>query len=650
MLFHAPFVLGLLLQSQPAPTPPPATALIVGRVVDAGTGGPVAGAILQVSGSSLPPTPGSPPPRVMTTAQGQFVIRGLQKGAVNLNVSKPGYLMASSGQLRPRGPSRPVTIESDDAHVTDVVLRMWKFGSISGTVVDESGEPVPGVGVQAFDRNYFGGQARFVPSGSALTDDRGIYTIDNLVPGDYVVGAVSTTSAVPTGTLERVTSQMAPMAPPPEDLRLLFTTGVSLAKAGTPYAIGVDNFSVSETSPSGPGSVPILQPDGSLLVYPSVFYPSAAHFRDATGIAIRSGEDRTGIDIALHPARGVRVSGTIVGPDGPAANLGVHVAPAGDDETVMPIDTSTALTDANGGFTLFGVPEGQYTLRVTHVPSSPSPAPETTTIMSSGSMGGMISTSFASGAPLAGPVPTAPTLSANAPVAVGNTNITGLVVPLKSGGRITGHLEFDGTADKPTGNALVNIRMLAQSADGSRADRFGPVALGGHADETGAFTTVGVLPGRYVLQVIGMRPPWVVRSAMYRGQDLLDSPVAIDTGDISGVVITLTDRDQKIRGTVRAGQTPDPNATVFLFPADTTNATAAGPGPRRFRGIRSGVDGSYTFNGVPPGDYDIVAVTNDPGEGWQNPQVLASLAALATPIQIADGDSKTQDLTSVAIK
>lgn len=648
MLFHAPLVLALLLQSQTVPAPVH-SALIVGRVVDAESGAPIAGAILLVSGSSLPPGPGSPAPRVMTSAQGQFVIRGLQHGGVNLNVTKPGYLMAAYGQLRPRGPSRSVEIDTDDAHVTDVVVKMWKFGSISGTVVDEAGEPIGGVGVQAYERTYVAGQGRF---GGGLiganTDDRGIYTIGNLAPGDYVVGAVSTTSAVPTGTIEKVSSQATQVGPLPDDMRMLFTAGLSLAKPGTPYAIGIGNFSVSESSTLGLGLIPILQPDGSLLVYQSVFYPEAPHFDDATAIAIKSGEDRTGIDLALHLARGVRVSGTIVSPDGSSANLGVQLSVTGNNDTVFPIDAATGLTDANGGFTLFGVTPGQYTLRVTHIPSTPGPGPEVTTVMSSGS-GGMI-TAFSAFGGGAGPVPTAPTLSANMPVAVGNTDIAGLLVPLKSGGRITGHLEFDGTADQPTGGALSSIRTVAQSADGSRVQRLGPMGMEGHADDTGTFTTVGMVPGRYVLQVNGVPSPWVVRSAMYRGQDLLDSAVAIDSGDISGVVITLTDRTQNIRGTVRIGPAPDPNATVFLFPQDVTNSPAAGPAPRRFRGVRTGADGSYAFNDIPPGAYDIVAVTNDPGEGWQNPAVLASLAALATPLQVVDGEAKTQDLASATIK
>lgn len=643
MLFHAPYVLALLLQSQPAIAPLP-SGLIVGRVVDAGTGAPVPGAILQVSGSALPPAPGSTPPRVMTSPQGQFVIRGLHKGAVNLTVTKPGYLFASYGQLRAGGASRSVSIDSDEAHVTDVELRMWKFGSISGTVVDEAGEPMPGVGVQVFERTYVAGQPRFAGLMSGTTtDDRGMYGIENLAPGDYVIGAISMTSAVQTETLDKM--RQAPQGDPQASdlMRTLATTRLSMVPAGTAGAIGIGTFSVGEGGAFGNGSIPSLQPDGALLVYPTVFYPSASHIDGATVVAIRSGEARTGIDLALHPARGVSVSGTIVGPNGPAANMGVHLTPVGDETTVDPIDAATALTDPSGGFTLFGATPGQYTIRVTHVPSAQMSPPEMTTIVAAG---GMISGFGMAGGPAAGPIPSEPTLSGNLAVSVGNTDVTGVLVPLKSGGRITGHLEFDGTADKPDASGMVAIRTIPQSADGSRAYGIGPLA--GHADEAGAFTTAGVVPGRYLLQVVGARPPWVVRSAMYRGQDLLDSPVAIDSGDVSGVVITLTDRKQGIRGTVRVGPTPDPNAMVFLFPLDAANSTSAGP--RRFRGIRTGADGSYAFNDIPPGDYDIVAVGKDPGDGWQNPAILTALAALATPLQVGDGDSKTQDLTTATIK
>lgn len=643
MLLLTLSVLTLLAQAQLPATPPP-SALIVGRVVDAGTGSPIAGAIVQINGGGAPIV-GQGLPRVMTNASGQFVVRGLRKGSVFLTVTERGYVTASYGQLRPRGDSRPVVISADDAHVTGIELRMWKYGTIGGTIVDEQGEPVVGASVQAIQRTYVGGRPRFGGfTIGATTDDRGMYAFGSLLPGDYAVAVITTISAMPTETIDRA-MRGDPNDPLRMDLfRAMAMTRAPLAQPGTPYAIGIGNLSVGAQESTGP----MPQADGSLLVYPLVFYPSAAHIGEAGVVTVRSGEHRGGVDVALHPAHAVTVSGSVLGPDGPVPNTAVHLTPAEGEAAADPIDAAVALTDGSGGFTLVGVPPGQYTLRIAQIPSTPSAAPVTTIVQS-----GSTTIGFSSSGPPVGPpppVPTAPTLSVNAPISVGTANITGLIVPVKSGGRVTGRVEFDGTADKPEPRALTNMRIRAETADGSRLDPFMAITLTGHPDESGAFTTVGMPAGEYVLRVDGAPPHWFLRSAMYKGRDLLDSAVAVNSTDISGVVITLTDKTQALKGTVRDGQDADADATVLVFPSDAESWGSSGPSPRRFRTVRVGADGSYAMNNLPAGDYDLVALKGDPGDAWQDPALLTSLAGVATAIHLGEGDSKTQDLKSNPIR
>src|SRR5262245_48198953 len=66
----------------PQGQPPPPTGLIVGRVVDAGSGRPVPGAIVTIDGAGLSRA-GTPyrQPRAMTNASGQFVFRKLGRGS-----------------------------------------------------------------------------------------------------------------------------------------------------------------------------------------------------------------------------------------------------------------------------------------------------------------------------------------------------------------------------------------------------------------------------------------------------------------------------------------------------------------------------------------------------------------------------------------
>ena len=81
----------------------------------------------------------------------------------------------------------------------EAVVRLWKVGVITGQVSDEAGEPAIGVNVQAFRRADPGTPtAAYQGSGSARTDDRGIYRLATLPPGDYIIAVRQLHATVPT--------------------------------------------------------------------------------------------------------------------------------------------------------------------------------------------------------------------------------------------------------------------------------------------------------------------------------------------------------------------------------------------------------------------------------------------------------------------
>src|SRR4249919_1131210 len=127
---------------------PPASSIVAGRVVDATTGQPIAGAIVTPAGSaaSVAATTSPGPARVLTSANGNFVLRGLARGSLVLTATKGGYVNSTYGQRRPGGSTQPIPIDADQ-RITDLELRMWKFGAIAGTIVDEAGDPVVGTRV-----------------------------------------------------------------------------------------------------------------------------------------------------------------------------------------------------------------------------------------------------------------------------------------------------------------------------------------------------------------------------------------------------------------------------------------------------------------------------------------------------------------------
>src|SRR6185436_1652368 len=92
------------------------------------------------------------------------------------------------------------------------------------------------------------------------------------------------------------------------------------------------------------GINPPTSADGSLSLYPTVWHPSAASATDATIVTAGVGEQRTGID--LHPTltRAVRVSGTVVGPNGPVAHLALRLTPSRMDDVASVLTSSLSMS------------------------------------------------------------------------------------------------------------------------------------------------------------------------------------------------------------------------------------------------------------------------------------------------------------------
>ena len=603
-------------QAQPA-------GLIVGQVVDAATSRPIAGAVVNLLGSATIAAVRTQTevtfarggvltqPRILTGADGHFVFRDLPKGAFSVTATKAGYAEGASGRRRPGGPSQAITLE-EGQRTGDVIVRLWKLGTISGTVVDERGEPIVGMIVRAFRRSPAGGRNRFVGAGASGTDDRGMYRIAALLPGEYMVCACARQSSSPLEftTTVRATGPSSPFVDGPVSMN------PGSQSPGNPNAIQIGDTIVS----MAPGTAVARIAGSRLMTYPPAFHPQGQPASEAGTLSLTSGEERTGVDLQLNAVPVVRVSGALTSPDGVITGVPIRLVPSDVERIALDQESPTTLTNRAGSFTLPTVPAGQYTLRVTRRLAGFNP-----------------------------PATADDVLWAHVPLVIGGSDVSDIAVMLQNGLRISGQFAFEGKAERPAVAQLRQVPVIIDPVDGVPADS--PIMVGPNpVDVTGQFRTVGLPAGRYFLRVSGSPAGWMFKSAMYQGIDLSETPVDLHD-HLTGVVITFTDRWTGIRGAVRTAKNqPDDGALVLLFPSDPQRRSNYGPGARRMRSTRPSASGEFSFTSLPAGDYYVVAIPDEHAVDWQDTGSLDLFARMATRLTIAEGDQRTVDLRTREIR
>jgi hypothetical protein len=627
-----------LLVAAAAQTPAqgPSTGIVVGRVVDADVGTPVSGMLIRAGSHA-----------VVTDSQGRFVVGGLPKGTYTLTATIGGtgfspsgflvsglghqigpYLNGGYGQRRPNGPLQPLDL-GEGERITDAVIRVWKGGAINGRVVDEVGEPLVDFAVAAIARNSDG---RLLNGPSARTDDRGMYRLSTLAPGEYLVVVPQTQLLLPSSTIDAVLA-----APPDPTVTGRFSsTGAppppQQRQAAAPPHAGIKVGSSFLSSPAQllvTNSLVMTDRASNRFAYQTTFYPSAVTAARATAVTIRSGEDKQEVNVQLQPVPAVVVTGILMDGNGPVSNFGVHLIPEETGDGASVLQVATAVTDAAGSFLMPLVPSGTYRLLAvrTAQPGGPgaAPAPDTGDRLAD-----------AAGA------------WASQQLSVGDQNVSGVVLTLGPGIRVSGRLEFDGASERPQADRLKQVSVSLTRAHPLFRTLSGSVARS--VDASLEFVMPGVMPGRYVVNMPDIGP-WRLQSITAGGRDVTDTVLALSDADVKDVVITFTDRPAEITGTITgAKERADLEASVFLFPADRARWLDARAAARTFRIVRPSKAGVFRVPNLVAGEYFVVAARDDVAGDWPDSRLLAKLAPLATTVRVGINEKPVVNLQPVSMR
>ena len=330
---------------------PPVPAAVSGVIVDGATGQPIPGGFVEISRTDGGRTISK---RVSADSKGRFIITDiapatgywLSGSAGGYAPNEYGFEPGATEAIRDRLTFRL----ADGEWKRDLAMRLWRRAVISGRVVDERGHPVIGVTVRAYSPEFTGGVARLIGTAVvAATDDRGVYRIAGLEPGQYKVGLMSVQSTVPASVPDA--PQELAIGGMLSALRLGNGSTVSspVVSATPSHRLAITTFG---TPPAPEGGQP--------RAYPPLFYPGARSLADATWIRLDWGTERSGVDFRVQAVPAFTLSGRLdPAPSGP---LLLRLMPADFEHLPVGSEVATTVAETSGAFMFLNVPAGSYTL------------------------------------------------------------------------------------------------------------------------------------------------------------------------------------------------------------------------------------------------------------------------------------------------
>jgi len=363
--------------------------------------------------------------------------------------------------------------------------------------------------------------------------------------------------------------------------------------------------------------------DGTLRVYRRSCYPGTEILAGARVLGLRAAANVTDLNFPVHEAAGRRISGSLRGPSGPLAHITVRLVHADDKNATIlggeRLEAAAAISDADGNFRFLGVPAGRYTLRAWTGPTGGIPVTIGRNIWTQGL-----------------------SLWAEAPVTLGDSDLSGVAVTLRSPARITGRLVLDGAGRPPQAIQFSLALQPRQAFDP-------PVPLPVRPDRDGSFVLQGYAPGRYGLPfpTVG---GWRITSATVNGAPVPGHAMDLTTADVGDLVLTATNRFSTLTGQVipEAGLGPIA-ANILIFPANYEEWIANGMSQLQRRLFGPSGAWRYTATMLPPGDYLALVFSELEAEDL-TPAFIRRVAPRGQKVTLTEGAPVTLDLRFVSVR
>ena len=610
--------------------------VVRGRVVTAGdTPRPVRGALVESASLRDP---------VLTDAEGRFEVPA---AARSVTISKPGYA--------------PAVVSGSGQVPDERVIALVPGSVLTGTVIDASGFPVPDALVRARPVGATPDVSQALGALVAETDEAGQFRIGSLPAGRYAINTepnlrrrladmahvyqgemailqsagpagardltMSDVVTVSVGAGEEAAATLVHRRPAVSDVDAPIAGAVSGSIVdgfgepvqGVTVALWRLRFAGDRqqavptgvqrrSDDRGQYRIPTVPPGRYLIVasleespYTPLYFPGVTAIAAAVPVVVGRLEEVHGIDVTFTRTRAARVTGRALDAGGQPLYGRVVLTPRHTPPApgVLP---RVVATSGDALFEFANVPPGDYVLRAIR-PGVGEPVAEFTTRA----------------------------------ITVNEVDPPPIVLATSPTASLRGRIVIEG-ADTPA--ADLGLMALADADAGPPGDRPWPAFVTGETFELRG------LAGPTRISLSRAPAGYWLKSVDVAGVNAAVTPVSFDGPDDSRADVTLV---VSANGGMVTGRVADETGRpvesyrVVVFSTDNERWFAGSPAVRITGGPE--VDGTYSVRSLPPGDYWAVAVDIIDGDGdsgdWQNPDVLARLAPLASRVSVAAGQRAT---------
>jgi protocatechuate 3,4-dioxygenase beta subunit len=326
--------------------------------------------------------------------------------------------------------------------------------------------------------------------------------------------------------------------------------------------------------------------------YTTVYYPRSPDETGAAPVDAAAGAELRGMDFYMTKVKAFRVSGKLAEPQ-PGKTTFVVLTPR-TSTIAAALAIKMVQVQPDGSFEFIGITPGQWLLRA------------------AGETGGSASLQW---------------------LTVEDKQIAGLVVALAPLADLPGAITVEG---KDT----VSPKGTQVTLDGVEAGKSGGQAQAG---EDGKFTVKSLMPDRYQVRISNAPANVYLKSVRYGSQDVTDDGVDMTGGVRGSIEVLLNPNGAEIDGVVADDDgKPMPGVTVALIPDS-----------RRYRLFRSDTTdqtGAVRFQGVPPGDYKLLAWEDVVSGAWYDPEFLKPVESKAQAVAVKENDRKNVTLNAIPME